>query len=365
MPEDNDLYVFEIAVGDFDLSLIPEGARAPGSGKFDAAVKNFYEDHLRKIADSHNVAIEDGKIRVSWRKDSIRPDAIEEAVASLQKGDYAAGVQVLEFLLPSRADDAVVHFNLGMAYSDLGKLDQAVHHLQRALDIEKRMVNAQVALGVAYSRQKKHDEAAVVLKQAVLEDPDNGYALRNLGAVLMQLGRDKEDAVRYLKRATELLPEDQQAWYGLAGAQMETGDSASADESFIKVIEIQPFTPIAGTAKEMRSQIAQQNFRKASVGGLRMDAVMYCLGALKKFADMTPPQVQGVGFEIATLGMNGIDVNDPQSKYRLRTLPGTFTGSQLLCYEYVAFKQFAPELDIGFDVSKEYEEARRMKAMGL
>jgi hypothetical protein len=98
--------------------------------------------------------------------------------------------------------------------------------------------------------------------------------------------------------------------------------------------------------------------------GLRMDAVMYCLAALKKFVDMTPDQVQGVGFEIATLGMNGIDVNDPQSKYSLRTLPGEFTGSQLLCYEYVAFKQIAPQIDIGFDVHREFEEARKLLAMG-
>ncbi len=34
-------------------------------------------------------------------------------------------------------------------------------------------------------------------------------------------------------------------------------------------------------------------------------------------------------------------------------------------YEYVAFKQFAPDIDIGFDVTKEYEEANRMMAMGL
>jgi tetratricopeptide (TPR) repeat protein len=365
MPEDNDLYVFEIAVADFDLTLIPEAARTPGSKKFESAVKGFYEDQLRRVADTHNVAIEGGKIRVTWRKDSIRPDAREEAVAALQKGDYASGVQILEFLVPSREDDATVHYNLGMAYSDLGKLDQAINHLQRALSIEKRMVNAQVALGVAYSRQKRHDKAAVVLKQAVLEDPDNGYALRNLGAVLMQLGRDKEDALRYLHRATELLPEDQQAWFGLAQAQMETGDSGNADESFMKVIEIQPFNPMAEMAKEMRSRIAQENFRGASAGGMRMDAVMYCLAALKKFEEMTPQQVQGVGFEIATLGMNGVDINDPQSKYSLRTLPGTFTGSQLLCYEYVAFRQFAPHLDIGFDVAKEYEEAKRMKATGL
>ena len=97
MPEDNDLYVFEIAVADFDLTLIPEAARTPGSKKFESAVKGFYEDQLRRVADTHNVAIEGGKIRVTWRKDSIRPDAREEAVAALQKGDYASGVQILEF----------------------------------------------------------------------------------------------------------------------------------------------------------------------------------------------------------------------------------------------------------------------------
>jgi hypothetical protein len=92
-----------------------------------------------------------------------------------------------------------------------------------------------------------------------------------------------------------------------------------------------------------------------------MDAVMYCLAALKKFGEITPDNVRRVGFEIATLGMNGINVNDPNSEYRLRSLPGTFTGLQLLCYEYTAFKQFAPEIDIGFDVSKEHAEAKRME----
>jgi hypothetical protein len=62
--------------------------------------------------------------------------------------------------------------------------------------------------------------------------------------------------------------------------------------------------------------------------------------------------------------MNGIDVNDSSPKYRRRTLPGDFSGSQLLCYEYVAFKQIAPEIDIGFDVTREYEQAKRMMGLG-
>lgn len=248
-----------------------------------------------------------------------------------------------------------------MAYSDLGKLTQAIDHLQLALEIEKGFVNAKVALGVAQARLKNYDKARVTLKEAVLEDPNNGYALRNLGAVLLQSG-EEQDALRYFERAVQLLPKDQQAWLGLAQAQMGIEDTEGADDSLIKVIEIQSYNPIAQTAREMRSQIAQGRFRAAASGGLRTDAVMYCLAAIQKFAGMTPEQVRNVGFEIATLGMNGINVNDPDSQYHLRTLPGTFTGLQLLCYEYVAFKQFAPEMDIGFDLSKEYGEAKKMSS---
>jgi len=32
----------------------------------------------------------------------------------------------------------------------------------------------------------------------------------------------------------------------------------------------------------------------------------------------------------------------------------------LVCYEYVAFKQFAPEQNIGFDLSAEYETALKL-----
>lgn len=100
--------------------------------------------------------------------------------------------------------------------------------------------------------------------------------------------------------------------------------------------------------------------RGAVGGGVRPDAVMYCLGALEKCRDMAPDEVQKIAFEIAALGTKGINPNDPGRKYRLRTLPGEFTGLQLLCYMYVTWKQIKPELDMGFDLSKEYAAARGM-----
>ena len=84
---------------------------------------------------------------------------------------------------------------------------------------------------------------------------------------------------------------------------------------------------------------------------------MYCLGALEKFENMSLAEVQKIGFEIALLGTRGLNVNDPSVRYTLRSLPGDYTGSHLLCLEYVAFKKFAPEQDIGFDLSAEYRSA--------
>jgi tetratricopeptide (TPR) repeat protein len=277
MTPESDLQILEIGLSDFDLNLIPERARVPGSPEFKSAVEDFYQNHLGKIAADYTISVEADKIRVTWRTSSVRPDALNEGISALQKGDYSSGVQILEILASSRDQDPALHYNLGVAYSDLGKLNDSVKHLQKALEIDKRMINARVALGVAYARLKEFDNSARTLREAALDDPDNGYALRNLGAVLMQIGGENADALRYLRRAVELLPEDQQAWFGLAQAEMIGGDLHIADEALKKVIEIQPYSQIASMAKEMRSEIAQKNFRAKPSGNVRMDAVMYCL----------------------------------------------------------------------------------------
>jgi hypothetical protein len=104
-----------------------------------------------------------------------------------------------------------------------------------------------------------------------------------------------------------------------------------------------------------------------------MDIVMYCFAALRGFARMTPEQVRRVGIEIAAIVGN--NVRDEKNEYQLLTLPGRFTRLQLLCYQYVSFRQAAPdspavkqvalESDIGFDIAQEYEEAKRMESIGI
>jgi hypothetical protein len=84
------------------------------------------------------------------------------------------------------------------------------------------------------------------------------------------------------------------------------------------------------------------------------------LAALEKFAGMETAQVQAVTFEIAMLGRRGLNVNDAAQRYELASLPGSFSGLQLVSMMYVGFKQIAPEMDVGFDLSQEYDAARQL-----
>jgi hypothetical protein len=114
------------------------------------------------------------------------------------------------------------------------------------------------------------------------------------------------------------------------------------------------------SARRALSRIAESSFKEAGVGGVRPDAVMYCLSAIEKFSKMSHAEIQRCAYEIAMLGTKGISVNNPDKRYTLKSMEGSFSGLQLVCYQFVGFKRIAPQLDIGFDLSKEYEAALRI-----
>ena len=87
---------------------------------------------------------------------------------------------------------------------------------------------------------------------------------------------------------------------------------------------------------------------------------MYCLGALERFESMSQDEIGNIGREIAILGMKGLDINDPSTKYTLKSLPGEFSGLHLVSIMYAAFAQTSPGTDVGIDLSNEYAQAVAM-----
>jgi hypothetical protein len=82
------------------------------------------------------------------------------------------------------------------------------------------------------------------------------------------------------------------------------------------------------------------------------------MAAMKLFAEMPREQAGHVVMEIAKLGQNGLEINNPLKRYTLKNLNGDFSGLQLLSYMHVGMALFDPTVDSGSGLQREYEIAK-------
>ena len=154
-----------------------------------------------------------------------------------------AGVPLLESLNQTDPDNPVVLFNLGMAYSDLGRLDEARPTLRSSRDRSA----VRLRLGGARRRSGAEPEdrrGARVIPYCPGAEPDNPYAERNIGAALGNAG-NLEEAEKHLRRARSLLRKDQRPLLGLAQASSKRERFDEANELYLKSIRMDPDSPLA------------------------------------------------------------------------------------------------------------------------
>ncbi len=355
-------FSFKHALADFDLSKLPidSGVLQADPSMLAASVQTYYEELLRKMGGTAAVAISDGVVSVVWYPSS--GDAVgmvsEHAFKLLRQGDYTSAEPLLRMLLGRNPDDPEMLYNLGMMLSDQRKLDEAIPMLERMVAIEPESSNGWTALGVAYTRNRDYDRSEKALRQALKIDPENAYALRNLGTLQQQA--TPELALADLQKAAQMMPDDQRAQYAYAQCLLDLGQDDEAYPILVRVIDMDPLSEIAEMARSARRKLAHEGMRANSGGGLRMDAVFYCLDGLKKFREMGDTKMRATVYEIAVLGRSGLDINDSAQKYTLKSMPGNFSGLYLVSLMYVGFRQIDPSLDGGIDLSKEFAEAEKL-----
>ena len=351
----------QLALDEFDRSQLPEARRALSGDAYREAVREHFAEQFAGQGGGAEVVVTVDRIIIRWSDSTEAKTLTERGVDFLRAGDCEKGIGMLRVALQRNPADADALFNLAMALSDQGNLNEAVELLGRLLADHPSHAHGWVALGVAQARMERDEDAVESLTMAVSLNPDDGHVRKNLGAILSRSG-SIDEAIVHLQAAARLLPADPQCWFNLAGTLEEVGKTEEADEAYVKVLALDRNGRMGEMAEQGRSRIAEKTFRVR--GGFRPDAMSYCQGALERFKDMPPAEVQKITFEIAMLGSRGLDVNDPAEQYTLRSIPGTFSGLHLLCIEYVGFQIIDPKVDIGFDLSAEYAAACAMLEKG-
>ena len=258
---DPKLMKLKIPADEFDRSLLPLDARQPETAAFADSVTAYFKGEFDRFGGSTSVQVENEMIEVNWTTEREPADVLAEIIVQLKRGKYAGATTLLRLFCSLWPNDANILYNLGMALSDTGKVNEAVSHLRRAVTIAPDFTNARVALGIALGRQGENEDAMRVLDEAVAGDKQNAWARRNLGAALLNAGKNKE-AEECLREATVIDPGDQLAMFGLAEALANLGRWDEADDAYKQSIDIDPRSQIAAAARDERRKISIRQSRQ-------------------------------------------------------------------------------------------------------
>ena len=132
----------------------------------------------------------------------------------------AARVTELERQANASPSDASVRMQLGNAYFDAERYDQAIPWYEAALKLDPKNVNLSTDLGVAYYYTNQTDRAITQLEHSLALDPKHLKTLLNQGIVLAFGRQDFSGAARSWERVVSIAPgseEAQRAKQGLDG----------------------------------------------------------------------------------------------------------------------------------------------------
>jgi tetratricopeptide (TPR) repeat protein len=179
----------------------------------------------------------------------------------------------IDALISVHPDSARAHQALAENYFVLRQMPQAEKEFQEAIRLRPDLPGLHLELGQVYANSAQWPKAEEEFRAETKLQPGSAEAAYRLGAALLQQGKAQE-AFPELKRANALKPDMPETLYSLGKAASLTGDAATAEKSWTRVIELEKITSLAAQShfglaalyrkqgKTDRAQREMQEFQK-------------------------------------------------------------------------------------------------------
>jgi tetratricopeptide (TPR) repeat protein len=183
-----------------------------------------------------------------------------EFVQSLRAALAAYHLQQAQRL--EQFDQAEAHNNRSIVLKELGRLDEAVTALRRAIELKPEYVDAHVNLGIVLATQEKYAEAEAVCRRALALAPDHVKALCNVSVALLRQKKFVEAEVA-ARRFVELAPDSAEAHGNLAVVFADQDRFTEAEDCFQRALAIDPRS--VQTHRNMAMLLVRQSKLEAAI----------------------------------------------------------------------------------------------------
>jgi protein O-mannosyl-transferase len=171
----------------------------------------------------------------------------------LQQRDFAKALEQFNLALQTKQQDPMIWNGLGMAKAHLGRMDEAISNYRHALSLDPNYGYALANLGAVLLAQKKYDEAIEMCERALRLRPDQAETHAALAAALWNRGR-VDESIWHGRKAVELNPDLLDARFNLGWALYKNGNYDEAIAHLEYVLRFDPERQAARTALNAAKQ---------------------------------------------------------------------------------------------------------------
>lgn len=161
----------------------------------------------------------------------------EEGEALYKTGQYNEAIEAFRHSLQSNPGQPVVHFDLGVIYTELQMYKEAINSYQEAVRLKADYPLAHFNLGNVYLDEGEYVKAIEAFRQASQLDSIAPVSYYNMGVAYIEL-EQQDEALRSFKEAIRLQPEYPAAYYNLGIAQATAGQNKEALEAFKQALRL-------------------------------------------------------------------------------------------------------------------------------
>jgi tetratricopeptide (TPR) repeat protein len=238
--------------GPLAAALLFTGTLSPALGFFNVYpfVYSYVADHFQYLAAAMAISaacaafvlwvgrLSPGARTAAWAAAACVV-AVLAALTSRQCAMYA-DVDTLWQTTVARNPSCWMAFdNLGSAYMNEGRVQDAILQYRGALAAEPNDVIALNLLGVALLQERREDEAVAQFRRAMEINPDFAETHNNLGIAFLQKGQIDE-AISHYKRALEISPKAAPTEINMGYAYLLKGNPAEASAHFQRALDLNP-----------------------------------------------------------------------------------------------------------------------------
>lgn len=198
----------------------------PGNQIFQLNLMQAYGEEMNRGAEAFRAGAEDDA-QYHRAADAfatagrIMPDSadapLNRGFSLLAAGEIEAAADPLQRAINLNADSPDAYLYLGRIYLSQDRADDAIVVLEQARERYPEDEEIGTELLNTYARTGQIDRALDAYAASVAENPDDAVLRYNYGSFLLQAER-YDEAVQHLERATQLAPEDPNAYYNLGAA---------------------------------------------------------------------------------------------------------------------------------------------------